>query len=46
MIQKMGVAMARVDYAANDGDISYDQLIKMDHRSSKDIKYEEEIMSK
>ncbi|MCR8849349.1 hypothetical protein NQ095_13085 [Rossellomorea sp. SC111] len=40
------VAMARVDYAANDGDISYDQLIKMDYRSSKDIKYEEEIMSK
>ncbi|OXS64464.1 hypothetical protein B0G93_101364 [Bacillus sp. V-88] len=40
------VAMARVDYAANDGDISYDQLIKMDHRSSKDMKYEEKIMLK
>ncbi|MDX8344647.1 hypothetical protein [Rossellomorea sp. YZS02] len=40
------VATARVDYAANDGDIRYDQLIKMDHRSSKDMKYEEEIMAK
>ncbi|MBN8193265.1 hypothetical protein JI667_14030 [Bacillus sp. NTK074B] len=40
------VATARVDYAANDGDIRYDQLIKMDHKSSEHMKYEEEIMSK
>ncbi len=39
------VATARVDYAVNDGDIRYNQLIKMDHRSSKDMKYEEEIMA-
>ena len=40
------VVTARVDYAANDGDITYDQLIKMDHRSEEDMKLEEQIMSK
>ncbi|MFI8684565.1 hypothetical protein [Rossellomorea sp. NPDC077527] len=40
------VVTARVDYAVDDSAISYDRLIKMDHKSEKEIIFKEKIMSK